>query len=62
LFFENKKVVTILTASESGASILFEGIILSMTGIAVNTSASLNGPMLAQSAVILDGNRIAELD
>jgi hypothetical protein len=40
----------------------FEGIILSMTGITLNTSASLNGRMLAQTAVILDANEIVEAD
>ncbi len=40
----------------------FEGIILSMTGITLNTSASLNGRMLAQTAVNLDANEIVEAD
>jgi len=40
----------------------FEGIILSMTGITLNTRASLNGRMLAQSAVTLDGNSVIQVD
>lgn len=36
----------------------FEGIILSMTGITFQTSASINGRALAQTAVILDANTI----
>jgi hypothetical protein len=43
-----------------GASSHFEGIILSMTGITFETGASLNGRALAQTAVILDSNTIAQ--
>ena len=39
-----------------GTSAHFEGIILSMTGITLQTGASLNGRALAQTAVILDHN------
>lgn len=43
-----------------GATSHFEGIILSMTGITLQTGASFNGRALAQTAVILDGNIIVE--
>lgn len=36
----------------------FEGIVMSKTGITLNTGASLNGRALAQSAVILNSNTI----
>lgn len=39
-----------------GTTSHFEGIILSMTGITVQTGASIHGKALAQTAVILDGN------
>jgi hypothetical protein len=39
-----------------GTTSHFEGVILSMTGITLQTGASLNGRALAQSAVTLDGN------
>lgn len=39
-----------------GTTSHFEGIILSMTGITLQTGASLNGKALAQTAVILDSN------
>ncbi len=38
----------------------FEGIILSKTGITMNTSATLNGRILAQSAAIFDANTVVE--
>jgi hypothetical protein len=38
----------------------FEGIILSMTGITFQTGASFNGRALAQTAVILDGNKVVQ--
>jgi hypothetical protein len=38
----------------------FEGVILSKTGITFQTGASLNGRALAQTAVVLDGNTIAQ--
>lgn len=43
-----------------GTSSHFEGIILSKTGITFQTSASLNGRALAQTAVILDSNAVAK--
>jgi hypothetical protein len=43
-----------------GATSHFEGIILSMTGITLQTGASFNGRALAQTTVILDGNTIVE--
>jgi len=43
-----------------GTSSHFEGIILSMTGITLNTGASLNGRTLAQTAVIFDVNTVVE--
>jgi hypothetical protein len=39
-----------------GTTSHFEGVILSMTGITLQTGASLNGRALAQTAVVLDGN------
>ncbi len=39
-----------------GTTSHFEGIILSMTGITLQTGATLNGQVLAQTAVILDSN------
>ncbi|MDZ4667029.1 MAG: ice-binding family protein [bacterium] len=41
-----------------GTTAHFEGVILSKTGITLGTGASLNGRALAQTAVILDGNKI----
>lgn len=43
-----------------GTTSQFEGIILSMTGITLNTGATLNGRMLAQTAVIMDGNTVVQ--
>ncbi|RPH30062.1 MAG: DUF3494 domain-containing protein [Bacteroidales bacterium] len=43
-----------------GTTSHFEGIILSMTGITFQTSASMNGRALAQTAVILDANAITK--
>ena len=43
-----------------GATSHFEGIILSMTGITLQTGASFNGRALAQTAVVLDDNIIVE--
>lgn len=43
-----------------GTNAHFEGIVLSMTGITLQTGASLNGRMLAQTAVILDGNAVVK--
>lgn len=50
IFWQVAGEVTIGTTSH------FEGVILSMTGITLNTGASLNGRALAQTAVILDSN------
>jgi hypothetical protein len=41
-----------------GTTAHFEGVILSKTGITLKTGASLNGRALAQTAVILDGNKV----
>ena len=41
-----------------GTTSQFDGIILSMTGITLQTGASMNGRALAQTAVILDANTI----
>ena len=41
-----------------GTTSHFEGIILSQTGITLQTGASLNGRALAQTAVVLDGNAV----
>jgi hypothetical protein len=43
-----------------GSTSHFEGVILSMTGITLQTGASLNGRALAQTAVILDGNTVVQ--
>lgn len=43
-----------------GANSHVEGNILSMTGITMQTGASLNGRALAQTAVILDGNTVVK--
>lgn len=43
-----------------GTTAHFEGIILSMTGITLQTGASINGRALAQTAVILDGNAVTQ--
>ncbi len=45
-----------------GANSHFEGIILSKTGITLETSASYHGRMLAQTAVILDQNAVTKPD
>jgi hypothetical protein len=41
-----------------GTTAHFEGVILSMTGITLQTGASLHGRALAQTAVILDSNAV----
>jgi hypothetical protein len=41
-----------------GTTAHFEGIILSMTGITLQTGASFKGRALAQTAVVLDGNAV----
>lgn len=43
-----------------GTTSHFEGVVLSMTGITFQTGASLNGRLLAQTAVVLDANEIAK--
>jgi hypothetical protein len=43
-----------------GTTSHFEGIILSMTGITLQTGASMNGRALAQTAVILDSNAVTK--
>ena len=43
-----------------GTSSHFEGVILSKTGITFQTSASINGRALAQTAVVLDSNAITK--
>ena len=42
-----------------GTTSQFDGIILSMTGITLQTGASMNGRALAQTAVVLDANTIS---
>ncbi len=42
-----------------GTTSQFDGIILSMTGITLQTGASMNGRALAQTAVILDANTLS---
>ncbi|MDZ7715321.1 MAG: ice-binding family protein [Balneolaceae bacterium] len=56
IFWQVAGEVTIGTGSH------FEGIILSMTGITLSTGASMNGRLLAQTAAILDGNTIVEVN
>ena len=43
-----------------GTTSHFEGIILSMTGITLQTGASFNGRALAQTAVVLDANAVVK--
>ena len=43
-----------------GTTSHFEGIVLSMTGITLQTGASMNGRALAQTAVILDANTVVK--
>lgn len=43
-----------------GTGAHFEGVILSMTSITFQTGATLNGRLLAQTAVILDGNELTK--
>ena len=42
-----------------GTTSHFEGVILSMTGITLQTGASMDGRALAQTAVILDANTLS---
>jgi len=43
-----------------GTTSHFEGVILSQTGITLQTGASLNGRALSQTAVVLDGNVVSQ--
>jgi hypothetical protein len=43
-----------------GTTSHFEGVILSMTGITLQTGATFNGRAFAQTAVILDGNTVVQ--
>jgi hypothetical protein len=54
IFWQAAGEVTIGTTSH------FEGIILSMTSITLNTGATLNGRILAQTAAIFDANTVVE--
>jgi hypothetical protein len=45
-------------AVEVGTTAHIEGVVLSQTGIALRTGASINGRMMAQTAVTLDGNAV----
>jgi hypothetical protein len=47
-------------AATIGTTAHFEGIILSATSITLQTGASMNGRVLAQTAVNLDGNTVVE--
>lgn len=54
VFWQVSGAVTIGTTAH------FEGVVLSQTAIAMATGATMNGRMLAQSAVTLDGNTVIE--
>ena len=54
IFWQVAGTVTLGTTSH------FEGIVLSMTGITLQTGASLHGQALAQTAVILDSNVVTK--
>lgn len=43
-----------------GTTAHFEGVILSMTGVTFQTGATMNGRVLAQTAVVLDGNALTQ--
>ena len=45
---------------ELGAGAHLEGVVLCQTGITLLTGASVNGRLLAQTAVILDANTVVE--
>ncbi len=47
-------------AADAGPSAHFEGIILSMTKITLETGASMNGRLLAQKAVVLQQNALTQ--
>jgi hypothetical protein len=46
--------------ADLGTTSHFEGVILTQTSIALRTGASINGRLLAQAAVTLDGNTVVE--
>jgi hypothetical protein len=54
IFWQVAGQVTLGTTSH------FEGVILSMTGISLQTGASMNGRALAQTAVTLDANTVTK--
>jgi hypothetical protein len=54
IFWQVAGTVTLGTTSH------FEGIILSMTAITLQTGASMKGRALAQTAVVLDGNAVTQ--
>jgi hypothetical protein len=54
IFWQVAGAVTLGTTSH------FEGVILSMTGIILQTGATFNGKALAQTAVVLDGNTLVK--
>jgi hypothetical protein len=54
IFWQVADAVTLDTTSH------FEGIILGQTMIALNTGASINGRLLAQTAVTLDQNTVTQ--
>ena len=54
IFWQVAGAVTLGTTSH------FEGVILSMTGITLQTGATFNGQALAQTAVVLDGNTLVK--
>lgn len=43
-----------------GTTSHFEGVILSMTGVTFQTGATMNGKVMAQTAVVLDGNAVTQ--
>jgi len=43
-----------------GSNSHFEGIVLSMSGITLNSGASINGRILTQTSAIFDGNTVSE--
>jgi hypothetical protein len=54
IFWQTSGAVTLGTTSH------FEGIIMSQTGINLKTGASINGRMLAQTAVTLQMNAVTQ--
>jgi hypothetical protein len=45
-------------AVEVGTTAHIEGVVLGQTGIALRTGATINGRLMAQTAVTLDGNTV----